>query len=183
MNRRAAITAIAVASAVAIAGCGLGAGPGTGGVQPDGHVRLRRRVRSRPSSATHVPGSETVMRMLERRFDVKTRYGGGFVESINGQTGTSSQRDWFYYVNGVQAPEGAAVDRRAPRRPHLVRPPRLAGDRLDPGRRRLVPGAVHERDRRQALPDHDRVRVDVGAACKRVTKASSAATASRSPAS
>ena len=49
------------------------------------------------------------MRMLERRFDVKTRYGGGFVESINGNAGTSSQRDWFYYVNGVQARQGAAT--------------------------------------------------------------------------
>ena len=107
MSRRAAITAIAIASAVAIAGCGLGAGPGTGGVSLTVTSGFGTRQIA-AVSATHVPGSETVMRMLERRFDVKTRYGGGFVESINGQTGTSSQRDWFYYVNGVQAPQGAA---------------------------------------------------------------------------
>jgi hypothetical protein len=55
-----------------------------------------------------VPGSETVMRMLERRFRVSTRYGGGFVESIDGVSGNSSRTDWFYYVNGIEAPVGAA---------------------------------------------------------------------------
>jgi hypothetical protein len=49
------------------------------------------------------------MRMLERQFRVSTRYGGGFVESIDGRAGSSSQRDWFYYVNGVEAPAGAAT--------------------------------------------------------------------------
>jgi Domain of unknown function (DUF4430) len=108
MKRRAAIAAIAIASAVAVAGCGLGAGAGTGGA----HLMVTSDFGGRQIAAVdaaHVPGSETVMRMLERRFDVKTRYGGGFVESINGDSGTSSQRDWFYYVNGVQAPQGAAA--------------------------------------------------------------------------
>jgi Domain of unknown function (DUF4430) len=107
MKRRAAITAIAIASAFVIAGCGLGAGPGTGGV----HLAVTSDFGGHQIAAvdaSKVPGSETVMRMLERRFDVKTRFGGGFVESINGNSGSSSQRDWFYYVNGVQAPEGAA---------------------------------------------------------------------------
>jgi hypothetical protein len=31
------------------------------------------------------------------------------VESINGHSGTSAQSDWFYYVNGVQASQGAAT--------------------------------------------------------------------------
>jgi hypothetical protein len=39
---------------------------------------------------------------------VDTRYGGGFVESINGVSGGAAGRDWFYYVNGVQARMGAA---------------------------------------------------------------------------
>jgi hypothetical protein len=55
-----------------------------------------------------VPGSETVMRMLERRFNVSTRYGGGFVQSIDGLSGNASRTDWFYYVNGIEAPVGAA---------------------------------------------------------------------------
>jgi hypothetical protein len=49
------------------------------------------------------------MRMLERHLRVSTRYGGGFVESIDGRSGSSSRLDWFYYINGVQAPIGAAT--------------------------------------------------------------------------
>ena len=48
------------------------------------------------------------MRMLERSFKVTTRYGGGFVESIDGHAGSSSRLDWFYYVNGIEATLGAA---------------------------------------------------------------------------
>jgi hypothetical protein len=49
------------------------------------------------------------MRMLERSFRIGTRYGGGFVESINGLSGSNSSRlDWFYYVNGIEASKGAA---------------------------------------------------------------------------
>jgi Domain of unknown function (DUF4430) len=58
---------------------------------------------------SQVPGSETVMRMLERSFRVQTRYGGGFVEAINGASGNSARRDWFYYVNGIEAAKGAAT--------------------------------------------------------------------------
>jgi Domain of unknown function (DUF4430) len=47
--------------------------------------------------------------MLERHFRVQTRYGGGFVESIDGVAGSASHLDWFYYVNGVQASKGAAA--------------------------------------------------------------------------
>jgi hypothetical protein len=57
----------------------------------------------------HVPGSETVMRMLERRLPVQTRYGGGFVESIDHYEGDSARHDWFYYVNGIEAGKGAAA--------------------------------------------------------------------------
>jgi hypothetical protein len=89
-------------------GCGLGPGPGTGGVR----LSVTQGFGTRQIGAikeARVPGSETVMRMLERHFQVQTRYGGGFVESIDGHSGSSAQRDWFYYVNGVQAAQGAAT--------------------------------------------------------------------------
>ncbi len=98
---------IVTACAVALAGCGLGAGRGTSGVtltvtQGFGHRQVAQIDKSR------VPGSETVMRMLERSFRIGTRYGGGFVQSIDGLAPAGSASDWFYYVNGVQAPKGAA---------------------------------------------------------------------------
>ncbi len=93
--------------AVAVGGCGLGPGPGTSQVTVtvtrDFGARTIGRVTDR-----RVPGSQTVMRMLQRSFRVATRYGGGFVESIAGWTGSASRRDWFYYVNGLEAPQGAA---------------------------------------------------------------------------
>ena len=54
-----------------------------------------------------VAGADTVMRMLERNARVATRYGGGFVERIDGLSGGGAT-DWFYYVNGVEATKGAA---------------------------------------------------------------------------
>jgi uncharacterized protein DUF4430 len=97
----------AIASAVALAGCGLGAGPGTSNVS----LTVTRDFGSHRLGAISkrkVPGAETVMRMLERSFRIGTRYGGGFVQSIDGLSGTSDRRDWFYYVNGSMASVGAA---------------------------------------------------------------------------
>jgi hypothetical protein len=96
-----------LASAAALAGCGLGAGRGT----TDVSLTVTRDFGQVPVAAgteRRVPGSETVMRMLERSLKVRTRFGGGFVEAIDGLSGGPSHRDWFYYVNGVQASVGAA---------------------------------------------------------------------------
>lgn len=91
-------------------GCGLGPGPGTSQVS----LTVTRGFGARQvaqTTAKRVPGSETVMRMLERSLRVQTRYGGGFVESIDGLSGSSARSDWFYYVNGIEAPAGAATTR------------------------------------------------------------------------
>ena len=107
MTSRAAVTAVAIATAIAIAGCGLGAGKGTSNVA----LTVTRDFGSRSVglvSEHQVPGSQTVMRLLERSFRISTRYGGGFVESIDGHSGTGSRRDWFYYVNGIEGSLGAA---------------------------------------------------------------------------
>jgi hypothetical protein len=102
--------------ALASGGCGLGAGESADGgatltVTRDFGVR---EVGSKTAGA--IPGGETVMRMLERGFDVETRYGGGFVQSINGIAGGREDGhavDWFYYVNGVLAEDGAAAHKLA----------------------------------------------------------------------
>jgi hypothetical protein len=108
MGHTGRILLLALACAGAVAGCGLGPGRGTSNVTVTvtrgfGTGKVATITRSK------IPGSETVMRMLERSFHVSTRYGGGFVESIDGLSGSSSRHDWFYYVNGIQASQGAGT--------------------------------------------------------------------------
>ena len=108
MSSRVRIFLAALAVVLACGGCGLGPGPASkGGVS----LTITRGFGSRQvhvATSSKVPGSETVMRMLERSFTVSTRYGGGFVQSINGLAPSGAHNDWFYYVNGVQASKGAA---------------------------------------------------------------------------
>jgi len=105
----AAVIALLVwAAAIAAAGCGLGPGEDVGGVELTvtrdyGSVPMLHRL------VGDVTEADTVMRVLERNAEVSTRYGGGFVQSIDGYEGSGGGgRDWFYYVNGLWAPIGAA---------------------------------------------------------------------------
>jgi Domain of unknown function (DUF4430) len=100
-----------VLTALALAGCGLGAGPAPGGVQLTVTRDFGARVLSR-TAAPRVVGQETAMSLLLRNDVVTSRYGGGFVESIDGLSGGQEGGrpvDWFYYVNGVEASKGAAM--------------------------------------------------------------------------
>jgi hypothetical protein len=95
---------------VALTGCGLGAGPTPSGVRLVVTENFGGSVIS-SSSSPNLRGQETVMGLLMRNEKVKTRYGGGFVEGIDGHSGGTQgeePNDWFYYVNGVEAPKGAA---------------------------------------------------------------------------
>ncbi|HEU4656718.1 MAG TPA: DUF4430 domain-containing protein [Capillimicrobium sp.] len=108
MRRAVALLAV-VAAALGAAGCGLGAGEGSDDVE----LTVTRDFGATAMSElppSEVQGSETVMRYLQRTFDVETRYGGGFVQSINGIAGgrvDGRPVDWFYYVNGVEADKGS----------------------------------------------------------------------------
>lgn len=106
-------TAVAIAlllAALAAAGCGLGAGADVGRAE----LTVTREFGSVPvleRDVGAVKESDTVMRVLEANAKITTRYGGGFVQSIEGVEG--EQRggrpyDWFFYVNGVESPIGAA---------------------------------------------------------------------------
>ena len=51
------------------------------------------------------------MRVLEGSAEIATRYGGGFVQSIEGVEETErggDPYDWFFFVDGVESPIGAA---------------------------------------------------------------------------
>jgi uncharacterized protein DUF4430 len=58
---------------------------------------------------SNVPAGLTAMQALSRVRTVHTRYGGRFVQSINGLGGSlAKQNDWFYFVNGVEGDRSAA---------------------------------------------------------------------------
>jgi Domain of unknown function (DUF4430) len=62
-----------------------------------------------------VPAGLTAMEALRREADVETRYGGRFVQSIDGIEGSlSRRRDWFYFINGIELDRGAAEYRLHP---------------------------------------------------------------------
>jgi hypothetical protein len=62
-----------------------------------------------------VPAGLTILQALDREADVETRYGGRFVQSIEGIAGSlSGQQDWFYFLNGIEPDVGAAEVRLRP---------------------------------------------------------------------
>ena len=100
-----------IALCATIAGCGFGPGGTKGG--SGAQLRVTRdfgRTTLASASLKKVRESDTVMRFLRANAKTTTRYGGGFIQSIDGVAGTSSggRKDWFYFVNGVEAPTGAA---------------------------------------------------------------------------
>jgi hypothetical protein len=105
------LTLTCLAAALVLGGCGLGAGRAPGTVQllvtRDFGTAVVRQI-DRPAAK----GEETVMSLLMRNDPaVTTRFGGGFVQSIEGVSGgqqAGQPVDWFYYVNGIQAGKGAA---------------------------------------------------------------------------
>jgi hypothetical protein len=110
MHRRAMWPAAGLLAVLALAGCSVG--PGTSG-SGDARLTVTRDFGARVvlrATEKKIPGGETVMRMLERNAKIDTRYGGRFVESVEGvESGAGGgQRDWFYYVNGIEADVGAA---------------------------------------------------------------------------
>ncbi len=98
-------------AAAALAGCGLGPGAAPSGVR----MSVTRDFGTQTLLSLHAPsvrGEETVMSLLMRNAKVGTRYGGGFVESIDGHSGGEEggrPLDWFFFVNGEEAEEGAAA--------------------------------------------------------------------------
>ena len=108
---RALLAALLVAGLVPAAGCGLGEGEEQAG--GGATLRVTRDFGQRALGEVRIDSvreGQTVMRMLRSEFDVTTRFGGRFVQSIDGieGQGAGGQVDWFFWVNGVEADQGAA---------------------------------------------------------------------------
>jgi len=105
-------TAVAIAlllAALAAAGCGLGPGSDVGSVE----LTVTREYGTVPvlQRSLGAKESDTVMRLLEGNAEIETRYGGGFVHSIDGVAEgerDGDPYDWFFYLDGTESPVGAA---------------------------------------------------------------------------
>ena len=80
LMRRAALALARCSSPPLAGGCGLGAGESEEGGASCTVTRDFGTREVGTGAADPIPGGETVMRMLQRDFDVETRYGGGFVQ-------------------------------------------------------------------------------------------------------
>jgi len=101
----------ALACAAAAAGCGLGAGEPSAGEVALSATRDYGATAIVDTTVADPAPTDTVMRLLDAEAEITTRYGGGFVQSIEGiAAGTEDGRslDWFFYVNGIESPVGSA---------------------------------------------------------------------------
>ena len=114
MRRVLAIASLLAALAAAVSGCGFGPGEEQAS---GGSLTVTRDFGAESLGSKKVSGvrdSDTVMRLLQRDFEIETRYGGNFVQEIDGVAGGREggrRVDWFYYVNGIESGVGAG-DRR-----------------------------------------------------------------------
>ncbi|HET9325081.1 MAG TPA: DUF4430 domain-containing protein [Gaiellaceae bacterium] len=96
--------ALLLAAACLLAGCGEEAA-GEGSAQ----LWITRDRGSEVVLSTTVPAGISALEALRRKADVGTRYGGRFVQAIDGVEGDlGGQRDWFFFVNGYESDIGAA---------------------------------------------------------------------------
>jgi len=96
---------IALAGLVlALAGCGGGeSGHGTA------TLWVTRDRGAHVVYSGSVPAGLDAIQVVERRLKLTTRYGGRYVQSIDGIDGSlSGQRDWFYFVDGIEGDRSAA---------------------------------------------------------------------------
>jgi hypothetical protein len=108
-GRTLAVTTATIAAVTA--GCGLGPGPASEG---EATLTVTRDYGSETlleAGDPEPPASETVLRLIDREAEITTRYGGGFVHSIDevaGELADGRSSDWFFFVNGVESDRGAA---------------------------------------------------------------------------
>ena len=104
---RRALAALAVL--VLLAGCG---GFGAGGEEGTATLWVTRDRGAEVLLDVEVDAGQTLMRALGSKVELETRYGGRYVQSIDGLAGSlDDQRDWFWFVNGYEGDRSAAAYR------------------------------------------------------------------------
>jgi Domain of unknown function (DUF4430) len=124
---------IVLVAALALAGCGVGVeadsarpdpvpaepeaapGPAAAPAEETAQLWVTRDRGATVLLSTTVPAGLTAVQALDREAEIDTRYGGRYVQSVNGVEGTVEQQaDWFYFVNGIEPDVGGAEIRLHP---------------------------------------------------------------------
>ncbi len=93
-----------LACALVLAGCG-----GGGHARGEATLWVTRDRGAHVLYAGTVPAGLNGIQTVERKLKVTTRYGGRYVQSIDGVAGSlAGQRDWFFYVDGIEGGVSAA---------------------------------------------------------------------------
>ena len=101
---------LALVTTLVLAGCS-GAEQGSGRAE----LWITRDRGANVILTTRVAAGQTALQALDREADVETRYGGRFVESIEGiESSAGNRRDWFWFVNGYEGDRSAAEYRLHP---------------------------------------------------------------------
>jgi hypothetical protein len=99
-----------VLAALVLAGCG-GSGRGHGTAT----LWVTRDRGAHVVYSGNVPAGLNAIQTVERKLKVTTRYGGRYLQSIDGVDGSlTAQRDWFYFVDGIEGDRSAADVRLRP---------------------------------------------------------------------
>jgi hypothetical protein len=102
MSRRALCVLLVL---VLLAGCGGSAG----GEEGTATLWVTRDRGAKVLVDADVDAGQTLMRALAAEADVETRYGGRYIQSVDGLAGSlTAQRDWFWFVNGYEGDRSAA---------------------------------------------------------------------------
>jgi len=96
-------TTLVLVLALVLAGCG-GGGHGHGTAT----LWVTRDRGAHVIYAGSVPAGLDGIQVVERKLKVTTRYGGRYLQSIDGVSGSlTGQRDWFFFINGVEGDRSA----------------------------------------------------------------------------
>lgn len=96
-------TTVVLALALVLAGCG-GGGHGHGTAT----LWVTRDRGAHVLYAGSVPAGLDGIQVVERKLKVTTRYGGRYLQSIDGISGSlADQHDWFFFVNGIEGGRSA----------------------------------------------------------------------------
>ena len=102
---RRALAALAVL--VLLGGCGS-----AGGEEGTATLWVTRDRGAELLLETKVEAGQTLMRAVDSKVDLETRYGGRYVQAIDGLAGSlEGQSDWFWFVNGYEGDRSASAYR------------------------------------------------------------------------